>query len=125
MRIGIIALAILTLPFTRIVASELSTEHGYLVRNWDTEEGLPASNVSSLAKTRDGYLWIGTSSGLVRYDGFRFRSLYPGNTPALPNARISSLLIDRTGTLWIGTYGGGLVRMTTNGFSRVNLNTNL
>src|SRR6185436_13478463 len=110
--IRIVVLALVILLRAQCPASELTAEQGYIIRNWDTEEGLPSSNVSALARTPDGYLWIGTSSGLVRYDGVRFKAFHPGNVSALTDPRISSLLVDRAGTLWIGTCSGGIVKRT-------------
>src|SRR5262245_34940961 len=78
-------------------ASELSTHPGYITRNWDTEEGLPFGNISALAKTRDGLLWVGSPGGLVRYDGLQFNSFFPGNAAALSVARPSGLFTDQRG----------------------------
>jgi hypothetical protein len=45
----------------------------YIVRNWSTDDGLPQNSVTAIAQTRDGYLWLGTFNGLVRFDGVRCR----------------------------------------------------
>jgi len=121
--IQISAWAILLLLSQTAVCSEFLAEHGCVIRNWDTEEGLPVSNVSAMAKTADGYMWIGTSSGLVRYDGVRFKTYYPENAPALRDARISALLTARDGELWIGTSSGALVRFAMGRFDEVSLGT--
>ena len=120
----ILALLPAIFPLEKIAGAEPKIEQEFILRNWDTEEGLPSSNLSALAKTADGYLWIGTASGLVRYDGFRFTTFNPANTPALPDVMVSSLLTDGAGALWIGTGGGGLVKFATNHFDRIVLNTN-
>ncbi|HEX8702270.1 MAG TPA: two-component regulator propeller domain-containing protein, partial [Myxococcaceae bacterium] len=75
-------------------------------RAWQTEEGLPQNTVQALAQTPDGYLWIGTFEGLVRFDGVRFTVFDTQNTPALPDRSINSLTLDRWGTLWINTNRG-------------------
>jgi len=80
----------------------------YLVDVWDTENNLPSSSVTAIAQTPDGYLWVGTYSGLARFDGVRFVIFDPVNTPALGHARIQDLFVDARGTLWINTYRGGL-----------------
>jgi PAS domain S-box-containing protein len=78
---------------------------------WQTEAGLPQDSVLSIAQTPDGYLWMGTEEGLVRFDGVRFTVFDKRNTPELTSNLILALLVDRRGALWIGTNGGGLVRL--------------
>ncbi len=80
--------------------------HQYYGSTWTTENGLPHNNVVSLAQTREGYLWIGTWEGLLRYDGVRFDLYDRGNTPALRGNRIAALHVDGEGRLWIGTDAG-------------------
>jgi signal transduction histidine kinase/ligand-binding sensor domain-containing protein len=80
----------------------------YLVDDWDTEHNLPSSTVTAIAQTPDGYLWIGTYNGLARFDGARFVTFDPLNTPALSQARVQGLFLDAAGTLWITTFRGGL-----------------
>jgi signal transduction histidine kinase/ligand-binding sensor domain-containing protein len=81
---------------------------GYLHNAWTTENGLPQNDVTQLIQTRDGYIWLGTNGGLVRFDGIRFTIFDSGNTRELRSSRILSLVEDRDGTLWIGTQNGGL-----------------
>jgi AraC-like DNA-binding protein len=64
--------------------------------------------VCAVEWARDGYLWLGTPAGLVRFDGVRFEVYNHLNTPILENSRILCLHEDRDGVLWIGTDGGGL-----------------
>ncbi|HUP62528.1 MAG TPA: two-component regulator propeller domain-containing protein [Thermoanaerobaculia bacterium] len=78
---------------------------------WTSESGLPQNTVDAIVQTRDGYLWIGTEEGLVRFDGVRFVLSDRQTAPALRSSFISSLFESPDGTLWIGTYGGGLARM--------------
>ncbi|HKQ98926.1 MAG TPA: two-component regulator propeller domain-containing protein [Candidatus Polarisedimenticolia bacterium] len=85
--------------------------------SWQTEEGLPQSAVHAVLETPDGFLWVGTEEGLVRFDGAGFRVYDTSNTPALRNDHIWALAEDRGGTLWIGTYGGGLTRLRDGIFS--------
>lgn len=80
----------------------------YLIKTWGVESGLPQNTVNDLVQTRDGFIWIGTSAGLVRFDGVRFKVFSRSNTPALKNDRILALDEDKNGVLWIGTDGGGL-----------------
>ena len=82
----------------------------YSVRAWGSESGLPQSSVIAMAQTSDGFLWLGTESGLLRFDGLTFRVFDKGNTPEIRSNEIFCLLVDRQNTLWIGTNGGGLLR---------------
>lgn len=61
-----------------------------------------------MTQSYEGYIWLGTTSGLVRFDGVKFKTFTKQNTPALTNDRIISLYIARDNVLWIGTDGGGL-----------------
>jgi ligand-binding sensor domain-containing protein/two-component sensor histidine kinase len=75
----------------------------FIVDSWSTEQGLPQSSVISVIQTKDGYLWLGTLNGLVRFDGIHFTVFDEENTPGLNSDRIVYLLEDSHGNLWIGT----------------------
>ena len=81
----------------------------FLVRTWQTEQGLPNNTVTAVTQTRDGYLWLGTDEGLARFDGVHCRVF--GLADGLKNLQISALLEDHSGGLWIGTSGGGVARL--------------
>ena len=82
--------------------------YGY--ESWQTDTGLPQNTVHAIAQERDGFLWIATEGGLVRFDGVDFRAFTRANTPALPSDLIDDVEEDSSGTLWIST-SGGLARM--------------
>jgi diguanylate cyclase (GGDEF)-like protein len=69
-------------------------------------------NPTSLIRDGDGFLWIGTQNGLLRWDGYRFRHYLPKDSDpsSLPDNDIRALATDGTGHLWIGTNSGGLVQ---------------
>jgi len=73
---------------------------------WRIQDGVFAGTPRVLAQTTDGYLWIGTISGLVRFDGVRFVPWAPPAGEKLPSQRINSLLGATDGSLWIGTAVG-------------------
>lgn len=75
---------------------------------WQAEGGLPHNSVTAVLQTWDGYLWVGTSNGLARFDGVRFTTFRSADTPGLRSNRILCLYEDAYGALWIGTDGGGL-----------------
>src|SRR5579883_2207557 len=83
----------------------------YARQIWRSEDGLPQNKIQALAQTPDGFLWIGTSGGLVRFDGARFTVFDRSNAPALRDDSITTLRPARDGSLWIGTEGGGLVHL--------------
>src|ERR1700691_2090569 len=89
---------------------------GYTRRVWQTQDGLPENTVQAFAQTPDHYLWIGTSGGLVRFDGARFVAFERGNTPAIHENSIFCLTVAHDGSLWAGTDGGGLVRYSNGVF---------
>src|SRR5690349_13274882 len=75
----------------------------YLQDVWTSEDGLPQSSVLAIEQTPDGYLWLGTEEGLLRFDGSRFVKFNKQNVPALQSSEVRALLVDRRGVLWIGT----------------------
>jgi ligand-binding sensor domain-containing protein/signal transduction histidine kinase len=91
---------------------------GYMTQQWQTSDGLPEQTVQAFAETADGYLWIGTSGGLLRFDGARFTEYSRATTPAFVENSVFCLLAGKDGTLWIGTEGGGLIRLSNGVFRR-------
>ncbi|MFQ5571919.1 MAG: two-component regulator propeller domain-containing protein [Rhodothermales bacterium] len=83
---------------------------------WTTDEGLPQNSVNAIVQTRDGYLWLGTYEGLVRFDGVRFTVFDKLNTDAFLDNVVYALHESRDGSLWIGTQAGGLMRYKDGGF---------
>jgi signal transduction histidine kinase/ligand-binding sensor domain-containing protein len=73
---------------------------------WKIREGFSKGRVTSFAQTPDGYLWLGTEFGLLRFDGVRNVPWDPPTGDHLPSSYIRSLLAARDGRLWIGTYKG-------------------
>lgn len=84
------------------------TPPGFVIDRWDSEDGLPQNAVLALTQTRDGYLWLGTLNGLVRFDGTRFVVFDENNTPGLPGSRIVALFEDSRTNLWIATEPEGV-----------------
>ncbi len=76
----------------------------YIRDQWGAEQGFPRGPVYAIAQSTDGYLWIGTQAGLVRFDGLNFRLLR--DVPGLPNGEsVYGLMSDGQGSLWIRPQG--------------------
>jgi signal transduction histidine kinase/ligand-binding sensor domain-containing protein len=73
---------------------------------WKISDGFFRGSIQSIAQTPDGYLWLGTEFGLVRFDGIRPVDWSPPAGQQLPGNDIFKLLVTRDGTLWIGTGNG-------------------
>jgi len=81
----------------------LMSQYGHTA--WRTQDGL-VNLPGAITQTTDGYIWIGVSGGILRFDGVKFAPWSPPSGQSLPSSGISYLLGSRDGSLWIGTYGG-------------------
>lgn len=99
-----------------VAAGYANTPVDFTRKLWQMQDGLPEQTVQTFAQTKDRYLWIGTTGGLVRFDGARFTVFNSENTPDLKQNSIFALMASRDGSLWIGTEGGGVVRYQDNKF---------
>ncbi len=80
----------------------------FSIATWSTGQGLlPDDSVLALTQTHDGYLWLGTLDGMVRFDGVRCTVFDESNTPRLPSSKIVRLFEDSRGNLWVGTHTAG------------------
>ncbi len=82
----------------------------YRFDHWTADTGLPQNSVYAVLQTSDGYLWLTTFDGLVRFDGVRFTVFNKGNSAGMASNRFLSLFAEADDTLWLGTEDGGLVR---------------
>ena len=111
MRVSIGAVALLgLLPVVAPAQPAGPSAARYVVRQFDRDDGLPDPNVSAIARTRDGFLWIGTRTGLVSHDGVQFVPLAAEDAAQLPDAWVNGLTVDPQDRLWIATAAGLAVR---------------
>ena len=97
------------LVFSGLTVSAQETNTTWLARSWQSEDGLPDNSVNGLAQTPDGFLWIGTPSGLARFDGLDFETISLTNVIALPNRGIVAMVSGRRGGLWLAMDRGAVV----------------
>jgi signal transduction histidine kinase/ligand-binding sensor domain-containing protein len=98
------AVLLWSLPVRALDPSLDITQYAHLA--WTLRNGFANGAVYAIAQTPDGYLWLGTSSGVVRYDGARVTPLPLRAGHQLPNTAAGALLPTRDGSLWIGTLDG-------------------
>src|SRR3954470_24782068 len=75
----------LLMVFFSSLLNRAALEPGYSIQIFQTEQGLPQNNINSIIQSRDGYLWLATFGGLVRFDGVRFKVFDSANTSQLQN----------------------------------------
>src|SRR3989441_9597082 len=93
------------------------TQAQYRFSSWTTDNGLPQNSVNDIRQTRDGYLWLTTFDGLVRFDGVRFTVFNKSNSPGIINNRFLQLYEDGQGDLWASTESSGLTRLRQGRFT--------
>ena len=104
---GLLAAALLLGCGVPGLALEPSTPlANYGRQSWGMENGLPQNTVQALLQTRDGFVWLGTEVGLVRFDGNGFTVFDKNSTPALPGNDVRCLLETKDRALWVGTSEG-------------------
>jgi ligand-binding sensor domain-containing protein/signal transduction histidine kinase len=100
--IGASAVVVLACFITQADALHLGrTTSQYIRERWGSDRGFPGGSVLGFAQTPDGYLWIGTDKGLIRFDGLNFQVFERSIPSALPIGPIQSLLSDGDGNLWV------------------------
>ena len=100
----IAVILLLTAPATALDTSREVGQYGHTA--WTLRDGSLLAYPKTIAQTPDGYLWLGTESGMLRFDGVRFTRWRPPQGRTLPSANVLRLLVTRDGALWIGTAKG-------------------
>src|ERR1700754_2906385 len=84
-------------------------DNSFCVRTWTAEDGLPENKVVGVAQSPDGYLWVATQGGLVRFDGVRFQPFQAASTAGYVSSTMRVLYLDQDGRIWLAKEGGVLV----------------
>lgn len=77
-----------------------------VVSIYNDRNGLPTGEANAVVHTPDGYVWIGSYAGLIRYDGTEFRNF--SDEGFIPTSTVRSLYVDKSGRLWIGSNDKGV-----------------
>ncbi|TVQ02949.1 MAG: hybrid sensor histidine kinase/response regulator [Balneolaceae bacterium] len=93
----------------------------YLSESWSIENGLPVNHITQVYQTPNGYLWLATFNGLVRFDGVTFRNYHSGNTPNLPSNRLILIQKGFGNAFWITSEQGDLIRVEDGSFQTFDL----
>jgi signal transduction histidine kinase/ligand-binding sensor domain-containing protein len=110
--LGTLILALLAAATAPLQAQEqpalASDAPAYALSVWASEKGLPPGDVFAVSQDAEGYLWLGTPTGLLRFDGSRFVPWAAINDKEpLPNGPVHALVGAHDGSLWVGFGGGG------------------
>jgi signal transduction histidine kinase/ligand-binding sensor domain-containing protein len=106
--IGVLAL-LACAPAFALEPSRALTQ--YVHRIWQMQQGLPEGTIYSICQTPDGFLWLGTQSGLVRFDGVQFTTIRDAGGTSLENIWVRDLLPDQHDGLWLATDDAGLIHL--------------
>ncbi|MEK6651170.1 MAG: two-component regulator propeller domain-containing protein, partial [Bacteroidota bacterium] len=89
----------------------------YVVDQWTVNNGLPQNTIASIVQTADGFLWLGTNGGLVRFDGVRFHTFDRLSSQDGRAHRVTTLVEGLDSSLWVGTEDGQLFRHRAGNFA--------
>jgi|GEM_PF-1671157 PAS domain S-box-containing protein len=84
----------------------------FIIDVWNQDKGLSAKVISAILQTRDGYIWLATDEGLIRFDGVQFTTFDNSYTKEIPDNYITSLAEDKEGNLWFGTLRKGVCKFS-------------
>lgn len=98
----------MSFPILAAAAAPRWDTSSFRVTEWGVSEGLPGNHVSALAQDADGFLWLATLTGVVRFDGVNFQT-FDASGGELPSSRFTALDIGPSGRLWLGSEQGHLI----------------
>src|SRR5437867_1790140 len=93
--------------FLLCMASSVRAAEWY-PRVWQVDDGLPDNSISGIGQAPDGFLWVGTEGGLMRFDGARFQE-FSRPLEGVPNRVVRATLLDRRGRIWLAMDRGAVI----------------
>jgi signal transduction histidine kinase/ligand-binding sensor domain-containing protein len=114
----LLALVCATTPAAVSAQTAVSGLDDYYVTTWSEKDGLPPASIRALEQGADGDLWLGTETGLVRFDGLRFSPFKRSQHGYPPSGSVSALLRAKDGSLWVGLNLFDPQRWTSNSYDR-------
>lgn len=116
-RISCLLLAVVLTVGLCLPAFAVADEPSYVRTVFNKSNGLPTDESNAVVQTSDGYLWVGSYGGLLRYDGTTFRNFSTEGAVSTPSIR--TLFEDSVGRLWIGSSDAGVFVYENNSFRRI------
>ena len=113
----VLAFILLSTSLNSTLAFWEEKETTFVTTVYNDQNGLPTGEANTILQTSDGYIWIGSYGGLIKYDGTTFRNY--SLEGAIDSSSIRSLYEDSQGRLWIGTNDKGVVVIENNEFKTV------
>ena len=104
--------AFLTFSALRATAAPQSDDlpsDGYVMTHWGPNEGLPSADTWPIIQSREGYVWIGTGFGLVRFDGMKFTPFNSKDYPVFRAQQVTAIHEDKAGRIWVGLLSAGVL----------------
>src|SRR4051812_42715151 len=97
----LLSLTLLSLPavLSGADASDSPSDNDYALKVWETDDGLPHNSISSVVQRADGFIWVATQGGLVRFDGLQFTPLSSPLIEGADSASVVSLIEQDSQTL--------------------------
>ena len=114
----LMAVAVLLIPFTGKAAGKTEEFGDYVATVYNEQNGLPTGEANVVIQTSDGYIWIGSYGGLIRYDGTNFVN-YSTEKNGISSSSVRSLFEDSEGRLFIGTNDAGVFLYQNNEFIKI------
>ena len=112
----VLLLAVICLSCPAYASDPNRTIAQYLRERWFNDRGFNSGAVTALTQTPDGYLWIGTDTGLLRFDGSSFRAFQRATPTSFPIGPVQALMVDPQGGLWIVLQSTQVLRYSNGSF---------